>query len=66
MKLIRFFYGVYDALCHHSLGYLHNACDVRSLYIVYIAVFFSTILHAVFVDVFHNVVQLAIYFFCTP
>ena len=43
-------FSSYDALSHHSLRNLHEACYVSTLHVVYIAVSLCTVLHAVLVE----------------
>ena len=64
LSVLYYLYSVLlnHALCHHSLGYLHEASHVSALHIVYIAVGLGTILHAVLVDVLHDPVQLVVNF----
>lgn len=45
-----------DALGHHGLGDLDESGYVGTLYIVDVAIWLSTILHAILMDVIHDVV----------
>ena len=49
-------------------GKYRDYLDVQARFDRYSAtnIFFSTILHAVFVDVFHDVVKFVVHFFSTP
>ena len=57
--------ALYDALSHHSVGYLHEASDVSAAYIVDVAVSTLAVLHALLVDRVHDVVELLVYFLLT-
>ncbi len=41
---------LYDALSHHSLSNLHEACNVCTLHVVHIAISLGAVLHAVLVE----------------
>ena len=56
----------YDALCHHGLGNLEESSHVGTLYVVDVAIGLCAVLHAVGVDVVHDVVQFGIYFLAAP
>ena len=56
----------YDALSHHGLGNLHEACHVGTLHVVDIAVRLGAVLHAVLVDVLHDPQQLGIHLLAGP
>ncbi len=55
-----------NTLRHHGLSHLHETGDVCTLHVVDVTIFFGTVLHAIFVDVLHDVVKLAVHFFGTP
>ena len=57
---------LYDALGHHGVGHLHEAGHVGTLHVVDVAVGLRTILHAVLVNVLHDVVQFGIHLLGTP
>ena len=53
---------LHNALSHHSLGNLHKASYVGTLYVVNVTVGLCTVLHAVLVDVLHDPEQLSVNF----
>ena len=53
----------YNALCHHSLGNLHEASYVSALDIVDVSVSLFSVLHACVVYGRHDVVELLVHFF---
>ena len=57
---------LYYTLCHHGVSYLHEACNVRTLYIIDVTISFCTILHTLFVNAEHDAMQFFVYFSSTP
>ena len=57
---------LYNALSHHSLSYLQEAGYVCTLYVIYVTIWLSTILHAVSVNIVHDVVELSINLLTRP
>ena len=58
--------SLHDALSHHGLGNLEEAGYVGTLDIVDVAVGLGAILHAVVVNVVHDVMKLGINLFTAP
>ena len=58
--------GLNDALSHHSLSYLQEAGYVCTLYVIYVTIWLCTILHAVSVNIVHDVVELSINLLTRP
>ena len=54
---------LYNALSHHGLGHLHEACNVGTLHVVDLSVGLCAVLHAVFVNVLHYELQTVVYLF---
>lgn len=57
---------LYEALIHHSVGDLDEACYVGTLDIIDVSVFFLTVFQTGFVDGFHYAMQMLINFFGRP
>ena len=57
---------LYDALRHHSLSHLQEASHVSTLHIVDVAIGLSAILHAVFMNIVHDVVKLSVNLLAAP
>ena len=55
-----------NTLCHHCLGYLHEARYVSAFHLVDVAIRLLTILHALLVDVLHDALQLLIDLLSAP
>ena len=56
---------LYDSLCHHSFGYFHEACNVRTFHIVDILILFS-VFDTLLVDSAHDLMQFVIDFGSCP
>ena len=59
-------YCLYNALSHDSLSNLHEASNVCTLHVVYIAVSLCAVLHAVLVDILHDRVQTSVNLLLAP
>lgn len=57
---------LYDALSHHCLCNLDEACHVGTLHIVDVAVGLCAVLHAVLVNVLHDELQTVVNLLCCP
>ena len=55
-----------NTLSHHSIGYLHETCYVCTLHIVDIDISLLAILHALLMDIRHDVVEFLINFCLAP
>ena len=62
----RLIFALNNALCHHGLGHLEEACHVGAFYIVDVAVRLFAILHAVVMNVVHDAVELGIHLLAGP
>ena len=58
--------GLYDTLCHHCACNLEETCNIRTLYVVDVAILACTIFYASAVDVMHNLVQHFVDFCTAP
>lgn len=59
-------YCLYNSLSHDSLSNLHEASNVCTLHVVYIAVSLCAVLHAVLVDILHDRVQTSVNLLLAP
>ena len=57
---------LYDTLCEHCIGNLHEAGNVGTLDVVDLTVGLGTVLNSGVVDVAHNAAQTLVDFFSAP
>ena len=61
-----FLIKLHDSLCHHGICHLHKSSDVGTLNVVDISVRFFAILHALLMDVVHDLVEILVHLLLRP
>ena len=57
---------LYNSLSYHSIGNFNESTDIGAFHVIDKTIFFSSVFHAGFMDIDHDLVQSGINFFTTP
>ena len=57
---------LYYTLCHHRMSHFHESCYIGTFHIIHISIGFSSVFHALLMDIMHYLVEFFVHFFCTP